>query len=172
MRPLMGQQLVIDPLRFARERGQTQGTVDCADLPRLKESLVFCEGAVCYHLSGGTDSEERPFLRVQVSGNMLLQCQRCLGTLSLQLDSTSTLFVAEQGRAPDRELIDDPSIEWVAAEPELDVPFLVEDEILLALPISPKHEQCNIPCSPGEPARESVFTPVSAVAGPGNPSGD
>jgi uncharacterized protein len=61
---------------------------------------------------------------------------------------------------PDDDLVDD-STDAIAAEGELNVQSLIEDEVLLALPIAPRHEQCE---SPLANASEHGSSPFSALA--------
>jgi uncharacterized protein len=143
----MDQQLIIDPLRFARERGQIRNTLNLAEMERLRDALYSSDNAVEYALSGELGDEA--LLRVEVSGSLILQCQRCLGPLHFRCAVDSTLIVAERGREIDDKL------EWIPAEDRIDPMVLVEDEILLALPVAPRHPegQCEVPAmgqrSPG-----------------------
>jgi DUF177 domain-containing protein len=145
MRPLMGRQAVIDPLRFVREGGQLAGAFDIARLSRLRDSLYCDQERVSYALIGAVDSKARPVLRIQISGTIVVQCQRCLGPLSIPLELSSALIVAEKGREPDFEPLD--VLDWIPAEQGIDPATLVEEEILLALPMSPRHPEgeCSAP---------------------------
>jgi uncharacterized protein len=135
----MDQQLIIDPLRFARERGQIRNALNLAEMQRLRDALYSSDNVVEYVLSG--ELGDKPFLRVEVSGSLVLQCQRCLGPLHFRFAANSTLIVAERGREIDDKL------EWIPAEDRIDPMVLVEDEILLALPVAPRHPegQCEMP---------------------------
>ena len=61
---------------------------------------------------------------------------------------------------PDDDLEDD-SADAIAAETALTVLSLVEDETLLALPIAPRHEQCE---SPSASAGGLGSSPFAALA--------
>lgn len=137
----MDQQLIIDPLRFARERGQIRNALNLAEMKRLRDGLYSSDNAVEYVLSG--ESGDKPFLHVEIFGSLVLQCQRCLGPLPFRLAIDSTLIVAEGGREIDDQL------EWIPAEDRIDPMILIEDEILLALPVAPRHPegQCEVPAT-------------------------
>ncbi|MDP2133812.1 MAG: hypothetical protein Q8J99_09390, partial [Sulfuritalea sp.] len=62
---------------------------------------------------------------------------------------------------PDDDLVDD-SADAITAEKALPVLSLIEDEVLLALPIAPRHEQCE---SPSASATGQGTSPFAALAG-------
>jgi uncharacterized protein len=64
-----------------------------------------------------------------------LQCQRCLGRLEYPLFVSNTLRLALPGSAE----LEEEDVEAIEASSELDVAGLVEDEIILSLPYSPRH---------------------------------
>lgn len=135
----MDRQLIIDPLRFAHERGQIRNALNVAEMQRLRDGLYSVDNIVEYALSG--EFGDKPLLRVEIFGSLVLQCQRCLGPLAFRLAVDNTLIVAERGREIDDEL------EWIPAEDRIDPMILIEDEILLALPVAPRHPegQCEMP---------------------------
>jgi uncharacterized protein len=84
-----------------------------------------------------------------------------LGGVKFPLAITSRLQLMAPGEDwPDDDL-DDDSIDAIAAETALSVLELVEDEVLLALPIAPRHEECE---SPSASASEHGSSPFSALA--------
>ena len=73
-------------------------------------------------------------------------CQRCLRSVDypLSIDSVLELIANEVDLSQD-ELEDDTGFPGRAKE--LDVVALVEDEIILALPPAPRHDDCALPDS-------------------------
>ena len=150
--------MLIDSLKFSREKQTTRGMLPVAGLGRLRDSLfaaavhtpelgnVVSPGSsntVSYVVTGGADALERPVLRLKVSGRLPLQCQRCLQLLDYDLAFDSTLRLVPEARL-DAEMSDDPDEpECVAASAEFDLAALIEDEILLALPAYPRHEEAD-----------------------------
>ena len=57
----------------------------------------------------------------------------------------------------------DDDIERVVAGREMSVAALVEDEVLLALPMVPKHEQCSVAAGLGANAEPSAFHAFTAL---------
>jgi len=75
---------------------------------------------------------------------MPMVCQRCLEPVDVDIDfSREFRFVATEAQA---ELEDDQSEEDVlVSAPDFDLLALVEDELLMSLPPSPKHQRCPRP---------------------------
>src|SRR5207253_1741595 len=70
-----------------------------------------------------------------------LQCQRCLGLLEYRIAVTNTLLLVPRGSNADAELDDPESPDAIEADRELDVAALIEDEVLLSLPLAPRHPE-------------------------------
>jgi uncharacterized protein len=73
-----------------------------------------------------------------------LICQRCLTPYVETLDSVSTLVLAKTEEQADEleERLNDDSIDVIVVSPEQEYSVLIEDEALLALPVSPRHATC------------------------------
>lgn len=136
---------VLDCLEFARSGGVLERSVGLAELPRLADVLVTSEGFLSVRLEGWRDDAGKSWLQVDIAGEPVLCCQRCLGGVKFPLAISSRLQLIAPGEDwPDDDLVDD-SADAITAEKALAVLSLVEDEVLLALPIAPRHEQCEAP---------------------------
>ena len=132
-----------------------------AELPRLADVLTTTEGFLSVRLEGWRDEQGKSWLQLDVAGEPVLCCQRCLGGVKFPLAIKSRLQLIAPGEDwPDDDLEDD-SADAIAAEGELNVLSLIEDEVLLALPIAPRHEHCE---SPSANASEHGSSPFSALA--------
>ena len=127
-----------DPMGFAHSASVSSGQIPISQLVRLSDRLVEQAGAVTYVLKGGCDSRARPFLNLQVVGDLILRCDFCLAVMSYPLIVDSQLMLS-QGAVP--EDLDDPDApDWIEVESVLAVNDLVEDEIVLSLPLSVRHK--------------------------------
>jgi uncharacterized protein len=136
---------VIDCLEFARSGGVLERSVGLDELPRLADLLSTTDGCLSVRLEGWRDDEGKSWLQLDIAGEPVLCCQRCLGGVKFPLVIRSRLQLMAPGEDwPDGDLEDD-SADAIAAEAALSVLALVEDEVLLALPIAPRHEQCESP---------------------------
>ena len=133
----MPAQTVIDSLEFARTGQFLSGSLPIPGLARLKDSLHDELGEVRFEVRGAQDARGRAVLVLEIRGMLHLQCQRCLGLLEYPLWVSNTLLLTGQGAAE----FEDEEAEVVESSSELDVGGLVEDEIILGLPYSPRHEE-------------------------------
>lgn len=100
---------------------------------------------------------------VHLDGQVMLTCQRCLEGFPFDLEIDERIvMVKDEAALP--ELEDEVAGVDVIVQPErLDVAALVEDEILLALPLAPAHAQGV--CGAGtEASQQKRETPFAALA--------
>jgi len=138
----MSHQPVIDGLEFARTGARLQGDWPLADFPRLREALHACAGSTRYELRGVPEEQGRPALRLRLEGTLQLVCQRCLGALEFPFRIEVALQLAATQAEIDAEPIEAAGPERIVAGREMPVHDLIEDELLLAIPIAPRHERC------------------------------
>lgn len=154
-----------DPFAFARSAGRHEGRIPVAALARVQDRLAGNAGSVSFVVRGGRDERERPLLELEISGSLRLQCDRCLAEFEFPLTLRSRVLLAHPGGMPESE--DDPEApEWVEAERDLDVRELVEDEIVLGLPLSVRHAQgkCSDEAA-GSKQSGAADSPFSKLAG-------
>ena len=112
------------------------------------------------------DGEAQVRLHLQAHTVLQMCCQRCLQPVAVPLDvDTQLRFVRDEALA---EKLDEDSEEDVLALPAtLDLQALVEDELILALPLVPRHESCPqpLPMSAGEDAPLGAAEAERAFAG-------
>lgn len=133
---------LIDGFEFAAAGGSVHGAWPVGDLPRLRDMLQDDHGSVDYALQGGRDAHGRLQFVLQVKARLRLTCQRCLGAVECTLEPCTTLLLAATQAEIDAVPITPESPERVVAHRQMAVRDLVEDELLLALPIAPRHEEC------------------------------
>lgn len=134
----MSQAEVIDGLLFARGALERRGVVGMERLPRLAQLQCSTEGLE-YHLRGGRADNGKPCLRLSVRGSVKALCQRCLGPVQIPIAIDAELQLAENAREISEA---DDEIDRVLASRNMDVAWLVEDEVILELPMAARHEEC------------------------------
>jgi uncharacterized protein len=138
----MSRQPVIDGLEFARTGAKLQGAWPVAGFSRLRDALRAGEGTLQYDLLGVPEQRGCPALRLRVGGTLQLVCQRCLGALEFPLHIDVSLQLAATQAEVDAEPLQAEGPERIVASREMPVRDLVEDEVLLAIPLAPRHERC------------------------------
>jgi len=129
----------IDPWRMAAEEGCLNGRLALAALPRLTMLLGRTDGEVAVALSAGRDAQGIRFIQGRLHTEIEWICQRCLGPLHLPLNITVSLGLVRDEAAIDR-LPDEYDPLLVQESGRIAVADLIEDELLLALPQIPRHE--------------------------------
>ena len=135
---LSAHRVTIDSLEFARSGGHLQGAVEITAVERLHGHLNSRAGQLEWQLDGVADHAGKPALRLAVSGVLDLVCQRCLAGYAFDIKSNSLLLLENADDAP---LGGDDAAESIPPSSALDVEALVEDEVILALPIAPRHPE-------------------------------
>lgn len=141
----MSQQPVIDSFAFAREGRVLEGALAVSGLVRLHDLLAEISGEVRYRLQGLKGEHGQPQLRLAASGSIPLACQRCLEAIHVDLDVDSLLELVPEGAEMSQEELEDDTRDFLPVAGGLEVAALIEDEILLALPVAPRHENCGFP---------------------------
>ena len=141
----MSQRIVINCLVFAREARVLSGELPIVNLARLHDSLSGTEGYLSYHIKGRINEYNKPQLILCLKGVLLLRCQRCLEEINFPLALNNVLEFADDWMDLTQEEIEDDTRDFLALRDELDAIELIEDEILLGLPLAPRHQNCALP---------------------------
>lgn len=158
---------VIDGAEFARRGGYLEGVLDVAACPRLGDAVADAGAPVTFSVRGEASAEGDLFLILQIGGELRLRCQRCLGVLRFPLQVASRLRLVPQDAAwPDEDLTDD-ACDAIALERTLDVASLAEEEIVLALPIAPRHDTCAAPAGADGTLAASPLAALGVLKGRG-----
>ena len=156
----------IDSLDFAGNGRQISGKAPVAEMPRLLDALEDSQGILKYTVSGGVDKQGSSLLDVSITGDCRLRCQRCLGAMEHAVRLDTRLLLRDQAGldALDSGGEDEEEFDSILADPHLDVLDLLEEEILLSLPIAPKHELGVCQVAGGGDAHEEEKNPFAALA--------
>jgi uncharacterized protein len=158
----------VDIAARAREQARMTGRCVLAQLPRLAEHAEpaadpSSTGGVSWQadfsLRAAPGRAAQPWLHLGAQAKLTLVCQRCLAPVDAEVAVARDFrFVADERTA---EMEDEASEEDVLASSQrFDLRGLLEDELLMALPIVPMHEACPQPLVAPDRAG-------GAAAGPG-----
>lgn len=136
--------MIIDAFAFCRNGEQQGGKLSLAELPRLRAECASGEGQVAWELTGSMHVSGHAQLTLLVDGSMQLMCQRCMTPYDFKIQSQSLILLATDDRAADEidATLEDDELEVIVGSRTFDINNLIEDEALLAIPLSPKHEVC------------------------------
>jgi uncharacterized protein len=154
---------IVDAFAFCRLGEQRAGVTPVAGLARLAAEAAKPEGEIRWSFQGGRHPSGYPQLNMAVEGEMSLVCQRCLLPFSYGFDAQSVLVLASDDADADatEEALDDESVDVIVGSAALDLLQLVEDEVLLSIPLSPRHPQC--PDGGSVPTPEKPDSPFAVL---------
>ncbi|MCK9505064.1 MAG: YceD family protein [Porticoccaceae bacterium] len=155
----------VDPRKLAAQGVQLQGSVPTADMDRLLSAVVSARQAAQVALAFSQDEAHRTIIAGSFHIDVDMECQRCLQPVTQSLSGELCLAVVwDEERAAVLPKTLDP---LVVSDDSVDLYGLLEDEILLALPIVAYHQegQCQRSghYSTGE-VEESRENPFSILA--------
>ena len=168
----------VDLPSLSRHAAMLEGDLSLACLERLATSLLPPEnGKPDSPVQWRATAEQRPqrggepelWLHLQVDTEVTLQCQRCLQPMRQPLVvDRQVRFVRDEAEAA---RLDEESEHDVLVLPShLDLIELLEDELILALPLVPRHDVCPLPlpmsaADPGADDTDDAPHPFAALAG-------
>ena len=130
-----------DPRKLAAQHELLLCVVPVTDLPRFASTLEDLQGEVSVHLQFSIDEEYRTLITGNLETTVTVQCQRCLGPMTIDLSaevSVCVLMTDEQAQQLPSWL--DP---WLVPEESAELAELIEEELLLAMPIVATHDDPN-----------------------------
>ena len=143
----------LDVAAFAKAAGELEGRWPLLQFDRLTESAVADAlpadgGGVIWRARGEARAMRggatQIWLHIGATTDVPLECQRCLKAVDVPIAiERSFLFVHGEDAAA--QLDTDSEDDVLALTRALDLRELIEDELLLALPIVPRHQVCPMP---------------------------
>lgn len=139
----------IDMFELARDRATIEGSVPLATLPRLASALAGPAGELHYRIQGHLDDQGRPGARMELQGDLTLECQRCNRAFTFRLERLAYFrFVGSEDELNALPIEED-DVDVIAGSRRMDVSTWIEDEAILSLPLVPRHEWDDVACRPG-----------------------
>jgi uncharacterized protein len=143
-----------DIFEFARSGRQAAGAVRVSQLPRMlnevpadapdRDTLFTwqAEGSTQPELQDDGTEAAQPYLRLAVHGAAWLECQRCLAPYGQAFDIEAAYrSVATEAQA-DEFPLEEEELDVIVGSRQFDLTALIEEELLLSLPLVPKHDVC------------------------------
>ena len=155
-----------DLAKLAEARAQFDLSIPLGDLPGIPAEFSAADRPVRSWLQFGRE-QGLPVVQIRLSATLKAACQRCLGEMQLELGAESRLAIvdseAQAGSVPE-ELET-----FLAPDGYATLAALVAEELLLALPLVPRHaagERCQVAPEaelhrPGAPVPEETQRPFA-----------
>jgi|SRR6185437_9121796 len=135
----------IDNVDFAKNGQTIEGQVKASDLTRACEILDELSGNLQYTISGSVNHKNKPVLAIRIYGKITTLCQNCLEKLDIPIDCSNIVPIFYTESDMDKALFGDEAqyTDGILADATFDIESFVEDELIMSLPIAPKHKTCK-----------------------------
>lgn len=134
----MSGELLIHPERIGAKPITWEGAFKPSELERLEESIAGEDGELRYRITAVLDRQRRKTLSCIIEGFVFLTCQASLELFRHDVSISERLVLVDrEEELPSIEAESDAEDYLVADEP-LDIRDLVEDAVLLSLPMVPR----------------------------------
>ena len=135
-----------DPVSFADHERELDGPIATKTMLRLRENVLSPDDMLEAKLSFSRGIYGYPLVSGQVTAWVTMQCERCLDEVRIALKPEINVLVK-----PEDELVPEKEGEKDADKPDfheydgksLVLADLVEEELLLVLPLVPKHQDIS-----------------------------
>ncbi|MHB8741738.1 MAG: YceD family protein [Sulfuricaulis sp.] len=152
----------IDPVQLAERGARLSGTLSLKAMPRLAQVCSDATGDVIVDLAFERSEAERvPVMYGTLRACLRVTCQRCLEDMDLELNASPWLILLKSAAGHD-SLEQEPDI--LVADKPVSLNALVEDELLLVLPMVCLHELSRCPAR-AHMAGETSVIPDATEAG-------
>ncbi len=130
--------ILINNLETAKNQENYSGSIYVACCERLIDVIrKDCEGAhISYELTGVATRFHLPSLHLTIHASLPVICQRCLDAMQLDLSLTYDYVLCESEPAP---FEGGDNVDWLEISREMNLNELVEDELIMAIPLAPTH---------------------------------
>lgn len=152
-----------EPYDWARKQRQVEGQAELGDMERLVEVGGNPADICRFNLEFDMDEMKVPRCKGSVTTRISMECQRCLNDVTVDIASEFCwlfMFPTQMESLPDSEqyekiLIDEEGVDLIS---------LIEDEVMLALPIVAYHDDCDPPG--GKPEQQDETPPQTEKHNP------
>lgn len=155
---------VLDARRMVAARRQFEGRLPLAGFPRLRDSLMDAEGDCEFQLEFGRDATGLDYLEIRAQARLPLQCQRTLERFWLPVSIVQRLGLITD-EAQEAALLPEMEPVLLGPEGELHPAELIEDELILAIPVVPIDPDSTAPDAAAveEEPRPNPFAALAAL---------
>jgi uncharacterized protein len=155
----------IKPALLVKEQKCLQDSFEINEMHRLKAVLANAKGKVNYSLEFGKDANGNAIISGLLSAHVGMVCQRCLEAFLLPINNDVRIGLAFT--EDELKFLPKGYEPMLVTEDKMSLLALVEDEMLLNMPMAPMHDIANCPSqeliSEFSTKKESPFDVLKAV---------
>ena len=135
--------MYIDNYGFAKQKTTLEENVNVATLKRAAELFDELNGQLNVKISG--DMLDKTLLNVSIYGTIFTLCQICLDPVEIEIRHNNVVPIFKNESQLDEALFGENAeyTDGVVSDPQFDVLDFIEDEVIMLLPVAPRHSTCN-----------------------------
>jgi uncharacterized protein len=143
----------IEPFKWAEQGFSWSGRLPLTRFPRIASEAASSDPSLSVQVDCRLFLDERRFARLQASlvTTVPLTCQRCLEAVDATIDTDVDLVLLSDAKYAERLdedadfviLSEEQVVHGEADSDLIDLLALLEDELLLSLPLAPRHDHCD-----------------------------
>lgn len=132
---------ILDARKVFRQGLAIGGCIAVKELKRLSDCLTDTAGDVRVALDFEFDNQHRRVISGEVTANVKVQCQRCLQPVAIELAEPVNLALVESEEMA--KLLPATLDPWISEDDQIRPADIVEEQLILGLPIAATHETCE-----------------------------
>ena len=144
----------IDPVKLAVSGECLSGMVGLRDMHRLAELICNDSGDASYELTFSRNEKGIVTVSGKIQAQLTMICQRCLGEVMIPIECITRIGIVQNEH--DLDVLDEELDPFQSEDGNISVLKLIEDEILLGLPLSPMHDKADCPATESLQEYQSV----------------
>ena len=129
----------VDTRKIFQQQGELTGSVALERLAGFRQYLVNKSGEVEVELNFTVDESSRKIISGNLTASVTLACQRCLEPVDIILqDRIQLVLLSDESQLENLETDLEP---WICVDKHLDLASLVDEQLILCLPIVSYHPE-------------------------------
>ncbi len=156
---------LIRPDRIGAKPRVWEGTFVPGALERLEDALANGDGELRYHVTAVLDARHRRVVSCTIKGFVFLTCQASLEAFRHDISIADRLVLVDSEAELPQIGEENDSEDYLVADAPLDIRDLVEDAVLLALPMVPRKPGLGEACREDDEGVAREESPFAALAG-------
>jgi uncharacterized protein len=156
------EKLIVNNLDFAENQRHVVSKFKVSTLKRIEEFIELNEASdayVYFELTGDSQTYGHPSLSLKIDVQLPMKCQRCLNVMNVPIN-LSFDYVITGEELIELDEVDD--VDWLEPSATMSLQELIEDELLIALPIAPMHQEI---CKQLNTEAEQQVNPFAVLKG-------
>ena len=131
----------VDTRKVFQSDGKLTGSISLDRLGRFREVLASSNAEINVELEFSLNRSKQRLITGKVSAKVEVECQRCLEPVQIEFQDNISLALLR--KESDIAKLDDSLDPWLVEDHKLSLAELVEEQLLLAMPIVSTHDDLN-----------------------------